>query len=87
MTRSDTGRELVDGWVLNSRVQAFVPELELGAGVRLDGNVALNQAAGKIRAFRAGLMDAVDSAIPQGASLAHLAFEPSLAMTALASHF
>jgi len=78
---------LVEGWVLYSCRQAFVPELELGAGVSFDGNVALNQAAGKVGAFRAGLAHAVDSALSQSASLAHLAFEPLLAMTAMASHF
>jgi len=80
-------RTVVEGWVLYSCRQAFVPELELAAGIRLDGNVALNQAAGKVGAFRAGLAHAVDSTLSQGASLAHLAFEPLFAMTALASHF
>jgi len=64
-----------------------VPELELAAGVGLDGYVAINQAAGKIGAFRASLADAVFSTTSQGASLAHLAFEPLLTMTAMASHF
>jgi len=64
-----------------------VPELQLAAGIGLDRDVALYQAAGKIGAFCAGLADAVDSTLSQGASLAHLAFEPLLAMTAMASHF
>ena len=46
------------GWVLNRRRQAFMPELELAAGIGLDGDVAFNQAAGKVGAFRAGLADA-----------------------------
>jgi len=64
-----------------------VPELQLAAGVGLDGDVALNQAAGKVRAFGAGLMDTVDSTLSQHASLSHFTLEPLLTMTAMASHF
>jgi len=37
--------------------QAFVPELELAAGVGFDGDVAFNQVTGEFSTFSAGLMD------------------------------
>ena len=64
-----------------------MPKLELAAGIGLDGDVALNQAAGKVRAFSAGLMDTVQSALSQQASLSHFTLEPLLTMTAITSHF
>jgi len=42
-----------------------MPELKLAAGIGFDRNEAVNQAAGKVRAFRAGLMDAINSAFSQ----------------------
>ena len=75
------------GWVLNKRRQAFVPELKLATGIGLDGNVAIDQAAGKVGAFSTGKVNAVGSAISQSTSLAHLALEPMLAVAALAGHF
>ena len=64
-----------------------MPELELAAGIGLDRDIALNQAAGKVRAFSTGLADAVGSAAAQSTCLAHLALEPLLTVAALAGHF
>ena len=63
-----------------------MPELKLTAGIGLDGDVAFNQAAGKVGAFRAGLADATGRTFSQGTSLAHLALKPLLAVAALAGH-
>ena len=64
-----------------------MPKLDLAAGIGLDGDVALNQDAGKVRAFCTSLADTAGSTFAQRASLAHLAFQPLLAMAALAGHF
>ena len=72
---------------LNERRQAFVPELELAAGIGFDGHVAIDEVTGKIGAFSTGKADAIGCAFSQRTLLAHLAFEPLLAMAALASHF
>ena len=64
-----------------------MPELELAAGIGLDGDVALNQTAGKVGTFCASQTDTAGSTFAQRASLAHLAFQPLLAVAALAGHF
>ena len=67
--------------------QAFVPELELAAGVGFDGDVAFNQVTGEFSTFSAGLMDTANSTLSQRTFLAHFAFKPLLAVAALAGHF
>lgn len=72
---------------LHSSHQTFVPELQLAAGIRLDGYIALYQAAGEVGAFCAGLADAAGRAFSQRTFLAHLTLKPLLAVAALAGHF